>query len=434
MKSDKQGLKEKQKRRKLNINWSNILAYFGTILLALLVTVGAIWAFGFNNIGSNLVASLAGFLVGAFATRILELGRRRLADMRKVTTTDLHYDKKTYKKKVYLGEKETTIWYDPITNDVNTRYEVKDHPENKFVLDNFLTAHYSQIMLAHQTSYIDNPMMIRLDDCVQHEDGHYELITSRTAYYNDLVTNRSMDYKFSGDLTVRKVYEGGKYLTPLSESHMSNHIGIIAHVFYGNKTILAQRGGNATISKNKFTTCIAAGLSQDDILQAHKVNFRKTDTQMNEDDLLRVVLLYKLADRLNLDYDKQVLPLYQKGLIKVYLLGLGQLCYTGGKPQFYYAITIDESVDLSNINNRKINKQQIDYNKCMLVVSDLSLKKEHVLSLKCIQRNKNGEVKNKLAHINGEAERSFYIGLWHMQNQAKIDGIPDWVYAKPQQH
>lgn len=419
-KDEQQTKKEKQQHAKKNINWSMLLVNIGTPILAALVTLFACLKFGSDNIVSNLAAALAGFFFGTFVTGTLDWTRRRLADKNKVSTDDLSYDEKTYKKDVHIGGKSTTIWYDAITNDVNTRYELFDDPTKKFVLDEFLTANYAAIMQAHQTSYVDNPTMIRLDDCVQQQDGSYKLSTSRTAYYNDLVTNRSMDYKFNGELTVRKVYEGGKYLTPLAESHMSNHIGIIAHVFYGNKTILAQRGGNATISKNKFTTCVAAGLSQDDVIKAHNATFRETNTKMTADDLLHVVLLHKLADRLNLKLD-ETLQLYNSGLIKIYLLGLGQLPYTGGKPQFYYAVTVDESVDLSEINNREVNKQQIDYNKKMLVVDQLSLTNGHKLSLKC-SNNRD---------IVGEAERSFYIGLWHIQNQAKIGGIPEWAYCKP---
>ena len=412
--------KDKKQRTGKNINWSILLVNIGTPILAMLVTVIACIKFGSDNIVSNLAAALAGFFFGTFVTGTLDWTRRRLADKNKVSTDDLNYDENTYKKAVYLGDKATTIWYDPLINDVKARYDVKDDPTKHFVLDELLTANYAAIMQAHQTSYVDNPTMIRLDDCVKQEDGSYKLLTSRTAYYNDLVTNRSMDYKFSGELTVRKVYEGGKYLTPLGESHMSNHIGIIAHVFYGNKTILAQRGGNATISKNKFTTCVAAGLSQADILNAHDVSMRATNTKMTTDDLLKGVLLHKLADRLNLEYAK-ILNLYKQDKIKIYLLGMGQLCYTGGKPQFYYAVTVDESVDLSGINDRQINKQQIDYNKKMLIAHQLSLTKGHKLSLKCTNNS----------DIVGEAERSFYIGLWHIQNQPKIDKIPDWAYKKP---
>lgn len=406
----------KKNKQKKNVDWLSIVLTVLVPIIAVLVGVASCFIFGTDNIISNLVASFVGFLIALIFAEVVNKAKLRLEDKKKIATDDFHYDKEMYLHDVHVGDKTTNIWYYPLVNDINARYAVEDSPLKYFELDNLLTANYTSIMQAHQGSFIDNPTMIRLDDCTKQADGSYKLLTSRTAYFNDLVTNRSMDYKFSGSLTVRKIYESGKHLTPLSESKMSNHIGIIAHVFYGNSEILAERGGTATISKNKFTTCVAAGLSKQDIRDAHGLNERHPIVTAK--DLLDGVLLLKLADRLNLPHDK-VLALHEEGKIKVYLLGLGQLIYTGGKPQFYYAVVIDESVDLTEINARPVNKNQIDYNKRMVTASSVSLKKNHILNLQCDGFN-----------LTGEAERSFYIGLWHLQTQPKIDGVPDWVYAK----
>ena len=403
------------KNKKKNKDWLSIILAIATPLIAVLVGVASCLIFGTDNIVSNLVASFVGFLIALIFAEVVAKAKLRLEDKNKVATDDFTYDKATYLHDVHVGEKSTHIWYYPLVNNVNARYEVEDSTTKYFEPDSFLTANYTLLMQAHQASFLDNPTMIRLDDCVKLQDGSYKLFTSRTAYFNDLVTNRSMDYKFSGNLTVRKIYESGKHISPLSESHMSNHIGIIAHVFHGKNEILAQRGDTATISKNKFTTCVAAGLSQDDIRAAHG-NLERHPV-ITVKDLLDGVLLLKLADRLNLPHEK-VLDLHDEGKIKIYLLGLGQLVYTGGKPQFYYAVTIDESVDLSEINARPVNKHQIDYNKRMVSASNVTLKKRHILNLECVG----------IRNLTGEAERSFYIGLWHMQTQPKIDGVPDWVY------
>ena len=405
------------KNKKNTKDWLGIVLAVTVPVVAVAVGVASCLFFGTDNILSNLVASFVGFLIALIFAEVVAKAKLRLEDKKKIATDDFQYDKKTYLHDVSVGNKTTHIWYYPLVNDVNARYEVEDAPTKYFELDSFLTANYTALMQAHQGSFLDNPTMIRLDDCERLEDGSYKLSTSRTAYFNDLVTNRSMDYKFSGNLTVRKIYESGKNISPLSESHMSNHLGIIAHVFHGNNEILAERGGTATISKNKFTTCVAAGLSQQDIRDAHGATERHPTVTAK--DLLDGVVLLKLADRLNLAHS-QVLKLHGEGKIKVYLLGLGQLVYTGGKPQFYYAVTIDESVDLSQINARPVNKNQIDYNKRMVSASKISLVKRHILNLTC-------EDKHTLI---GEAERSFYIGLWHLQTQPKIDGVPDWVYEK----
>lgn len=408
-------------KKKKNKDWLNLLLTIVVPVSAVLVGVASCIYFGTDNILSNLIASFVGFLIALIFAEVVSKAKLKLEDKKKIATDDFHYDKETYLRDVRVGDKTTNIWYHPIVNDVNARFEVEDAPMKYFELDSILTANYTSIMQAHQGSFLDNPMMIRLDDCVEQSDGSYKLFTSRTAYFNDLVTNRSMDYKFSGNLTVRKIFEGGKHLTPLAESKMSNHIGIIAHVFHGKNEILAERVGTATISKNKFTTCVAAGLSRQDIRDAHASCERHPIVTVK--DLMEGVLLNKLADRLNLKDENgsinKVLDLYAQEKIKIYLLGLGQLVYTGGKPQFYYAVTIDESVDLSAINDRPVNKNQIDYNKRMVSASALSLVKNHVLRLEC-----EGET------VKGEAERSFYIGLWHLQTQDRIAGVPDWVYEK----
>ena len=85
---------------------------------------------------------------------------------------------------------------------------------------------------------------------------------------------------------------------------------------------------------------------------------------------------------------------------------------------------IDPSVDLSEINARPVNKHQIDYNKRMVTASGLALRKGYTLSLQC----------DGIGKLKGEAEKSFYIGLWHIQTQKRIDGIPDWVYEKKEEN
>ena len=407
----------KNKKQKKNKDWLSVALDIAKPVVAVGIAVASCIYFGTDNILSNLIASFIGFLVALVFAEVVTKAKLSLEDSNKIATDDFTYDEDTYLHDVHLGEKSTHIWYYPLVNDVNARYEVEDDPTKFFELDGFLNANFTLLMQAHQASFLDNPTMIRLDDCVAQKDGSFKLLTSRTAYFNDLVTNRTMDYKFSGNLTVRKIYESGKYLSPLNESHMSNHLGIIAHVFHGGNEILAERGGTATISKNKFTTCVAAGLSLQDIRDAHGDGVQQPAVTAR--DILDGVVLLKLADRINLPH-KQVLALNKEGKIKVYLLGLGQLVYTGGKPQLYYAVTIDESVDLSEINARPVNKQQIDYNKRMVIASNVTLRKHHVLNLEC----SNGR------NLKGEAERSFYIGLWHLQTQDRIEGIPDWVYQK----
>ena len=385
------------------------------IVAAVIITLASIFV---EDNWAQLVGAACGFLASMIFSDVLMTVLILREDKNKIHGGKFDYDKATYLHEFTVSGKKTSIWYLPLTNDATLKYHVVDDPKKYFVLDNFLQINFTLIMKAHRHSQLANPCMIRLDDCIVQEDGTVNLYTSRTSYYNDLVTNRAMDYQFSDDLTVRKVYEGDNFLSPLNESRMSNHIGIIGHVFHGNNAILACRGGNATISKNKFTNCIAVGLAENDVEAVQ--NAHRHHPQMQTEDLLEGCVLYYLADRINLPRD-MVLALHAEGKIKIHLLGLGQLVYTGGKPQFYFVITIDESVDLSALNSRKVDMKALDSNKYMAVASHIALKNEdgYVLDLTCPGRKR---------HLFGEAEKSFFIALWHLKTQPKIEGVPDWAY------
>ena len=385
------------------------------VFLAAAIVVVCIFV---NDLWKELVGSACGFLATMALADVVTAFFLSHEDKQKVKGGKFTYDAGTYLRAVRVGGKKTDIWYLPLVNDMDAVYRVNDSPKKFFELDNFLKANFTSIMQAHRGSTLQNPTMVRLDDMRLAGDGAVELYTSRTSFYNDLVTNRAMDYEFAEGLTVRKIFEGGNFLSPLGESRMSNHIGIIAHVFHGDRAILACRGGNATISKNKFTTCVAMGFAEDDVERVHKRAERSPVVET--DDLLSEVLLYNLADRLNLSYET-VLSLKAEGKIKVYLLGFGQLVYTGGKPQFYFTVVIDRDVDLAALNARKADKRKLDYNKKMVEAERIDLKDENGYQL--VLKLANGK------RMKGEAEKSFFIALWHMQTQKKIEGVPDWAYA-----
>ena len=49
---------------------------------------------------------------------------------------------------------------------------------------------------------------------------------SKTSYYDSLLTNRAMGFRWPDGRSIREVYEPGPYITSLEDSKMSNHIGI----------------------------------------------------------------------------------------------------------------------------------------------------------------------------------------------------------------
>lgn len=380
----------------------------------------------------ELIGAFSGYLVAAIGADLIEAFFLWREDKNKIASGGFPYDENYYCHDVAVGRKKTKIWYEPIEADGKAVYTVEDDPKKLFALDPLLQANFAAIMQAHRASFIANPIMIRLDDYEQREDGSVRLMTSRTAFYNDLVTNRSMDYTFNGDMTVREIYESGKYLSPLGESKMSNHLGFGVFVFQGNYMIVACRGRNATLSKNKFTAALAFGLSENDLITAHdplsgEKHFFERDPVLSADDLFAGIILVRLADALNLDLER-VRQLYGENKIKIYTHGFGRLIYTGGKPQIYSTVVIDEDVDLSGINDKTAiskKKKSIDFNKAMVFTDRIELKKEGGYILELSQKNSN-----KI--LRGEAEKSFFISYWHLHALPPIEGVPAWIYETAQ--
>ena len=397
-------------------------------IIVLLLGVGLLLYFFFENLEFEILGSAIGLMLTAvgtdFLTSLLLLREEKI----KLESHKFTYDEVFYRKNLKIGGGETCIWYDAAEYEGETVYEVKDEPTKQFQLDPVLQNNFSAIMQAHRASFIANPTMIRLDD-YQREGGTVYLYTSRTAFYNDLVTNRAMDYKFNDEMSVREIFESGRYLSPLKESKMSNHIGFGAFIFYGNSMIVAHRGGNATVSKNKFTAALAFGFSEDDLRRVHDPLTDSTPKaaerypELTADDLFRGILLVRMADALNMELPR-VRELYAQNKIRIHTLGFGQLVYTGGKPQFYFAIIIDESVDLCPEKDKeqiRAEKKAIDFNKNMVFADKITLVKngDYVLRL-----HKQGTNKT----IKGEAEKSFFINYWHLLSRPRIPGVPDWVY------
>ncbi|MCH5162264.1 MAG: hypothetical protein J1G38_02100 [Clostridiales bacterium] len=397
-------------------------------IIILIIGSGLLFYFFFEDLRFEILGSAIGMMltvVGAdFVTSLLILREEKI----KLISSKFTYDEVFYRKKFKINGKETDIWYDAIEYEGDPVYTVEDDPTKQFTLDSIIQNNFGEIMQAHLASFIANPMMIRLDDCKREADGTVKLFTSRTAFYNDLVTNRAMDYKFGGDMSVREIYENGRYLSPLGSSKMSNHIGFGAFIFYGNSMIVAHRGGNATLSKNQFTAALAFGFSEDDLRKVHdplgsEQKAAERFPVLTADDLLVGILLVRMGDALNMPIPR-VRELYEQKKITIHTLGFGQLIYTGGKPQFYFAIVIDKSVDLCPQKDKqqiREQKKKIDFNKNMVFADGIELVKEggHVLRLK-----KSGTDKT----VKGEAEKSFFVNYWHLLARPRIEGVPDWVY------
>ena len=98
----------------------------------------------------------------------------------------------------------------------------EDRPEKFYELPKQIADNSKEIMDAHSTSAVYNQINIRLDDIKLDPDKNQVVLhTSRTQYFDSLLTNRACDYVFSDrKTTVRELYEPGPFIIPLSVSKM----------------------------------------------------------------------------------------------------------------------------------------------------------------------------------------------------------------------
>ncbi|WP_213950741.1 hypothetical protein [Tepidanaerobacter syntrophicus] len=142
----------------------------------------------------------------------------------------------------------------------NMRLSIIDEPNKHYQLPEFVEDNFRELFNSHKHSNIFNSLHIRLDNVVV-KDNNVTMYTSRTTYYNSLVTNRAMDKEIEKNLTVRSMYEFDNRISKLEISKLSNHIGINGIVETKDKKfIFASRFGNVSIGKNTLGCSVGASL------------------------------------------------------------------------------------------------------------------------------------------------------------------------------
>lgn len=107
----------------------------------------------------------------------------------------------------------------------NEKIVIEDSPEKFYQLPQQVSDNSKEIMEAHSASTIYNQINIRLDNIKDDVNNNRVVLqTSRTQFYDSLLTNRACDYVFSDrKTTVRELYEPGPFLKPLALSKMSEY-------------------------------------------------------------------------------------------------------------------------------------------------------------------------------------------------------------------
>jgi hypothetical protein len=223
---------------------------------------------------------------------------------------------------------------------VNVDGEMKlkaiDSPKS-YVLPDLITANVANIMQAHKTSKIENYDTIRLDDATFDKDtNELTLYTSRTCYYQMLLTNRCMDYEFATKMTVRSAFEYRKKILPLNKSKMGNQIGVEGLILTNDGWALVEK----RLSEKRTTW-------RDKFAQPISLSMKKDGLELVDDEVIKDTV--------------DALSIKIKGMMKKYLqdtfgllmdqhysfdanknfLGFERDLLEGGKPNVYFYVIVD---------------------------------------------------------------------------------------------
>lgn len=294
----------------------------------------------------NLLASLFGFGFGFLLYKHMAYSLSRHEDEQKVCYDD-QFIKEFYGSKYYHvfdlpklnsngwpGGNKFRVYADKLfVFNKSMVVTVNDHAgyKSQFQLDSFINDHYMDILEAHGKSVFKNDLTVRLNDV--HVNGQeLTLWTTRSTYVNNLLTNRAIDYKINGRVSLRELFENRTTLTPLRDSKMSNHIGVNVLVFLGKgKYILfPERDKTGTIAKGCITASWATRFTMED--------YAKT---ISPDYVIRGVITQNLKDM------AEALMIEEEDLGDVVpvFLGATRDIYEGGKPTFFYLVDLSLSLE-----------------------------------------------------------------------------------------
>ena|SRR5690554_1178408 len=237
---------------------------------------------------------------------------------------------------------------------------IKDSNKKMYVPTDVMSSNYVTLFKAHRGSYKENGFTVRTDDFnFDYDNNILNINTSRSTYFNHLISNRVLDYPFEKSLTLRKIYEPGPVLTPLKNSVFSNHLGIIGIMkTKDDYYIINQRSKSGSTSKKLMVSPVAFGLS---------ATIKET---VDESYILKTMI-----EKINLRTDVEKLD-DDKYIDQIINVGYGRDIYEGGKPHLFYLIKLNINKDeyLKLFKNNKCPKKMIDYDKRTFAIKPSEIK------------------------------------------------------------
>lgn len=214
---------------------------------------------------------------------------------------------------------------------------------NRYSAPDFVQENFNNLFKAHGTSSVYNQLNIRVDDWFVNNEK-FSILTSRTTYFDSLVTNRAMDYQLDSGLTVRSKLAPGPFTPSLKDSLLSNHLGFNGHIESSDGWILmVKRGKNLSIGKSTYGNSVGASLKSKYAL-LDKVNF-------STNGLLESIK-YEIFDEVKIERSR-----YKKITLEENIIGFYRDFVEGGKPQFLFYIKVDSSRnEIERIFNEKSSR------------------------------------------------------------------------------
>lgn len=227
-------------------------------------------------------------------------------------------------------------------NDVH--FNIIDDKNKSYALPSVVHDNSELIMEAHKKSIKFNRLCIRLDDFkIDDKINIIMLKTSRTTFYDSLLTNRAMDYIWKG-ISNRDRYECGPYITEFRHSKLSNHLGYNGFIETSDsKIIFVQKHNKVSVGKRALSSSISTSLEVEHVLKKDGV---LTVESLVEGMKSKIKKEYFLSDE-DFEFTTSNIIAFYRELLE------------GGKPQFLVYtrlnITSDElKANLSKIHNKAL--------------------------------------------------------------------------------
>lgn len=311
---------------------SNIEILLYIILLTILSSVLIFWRekFQFSDFLEVYIIVLA-FLVSSLAKVLSQIGTNKFEDALKLTTdykklVDRYPVNKVSMVQFKRSDIENVIFPIVILCRGEGKRIIISDKKDKYVLPAQVKDNYTALLNAHATSTVYNQLNIRLDEVILQNDAII-LHTSRTTYFDSLVTNRSMDFLWENGLTNRDLYGYGPRIEPLETSMLSNHIGFNCFVITSDcKVPFVLRDKNVSVGKNTLGCSVSASLKA---MYALDVQDRFT-----EDGMLDAIK-QEILDELRIETTSYEMSL-QNNLIAIY-----RDLVEGGKPQLLLSVNVN---------------------------------------------------------------------------------------------